>query len=63
MIGSNDSKNDSDSSTSPASTTITTKNIDKKENTQSLPINVMDDPFDADWVSLALKQTNNQQIL
>ena len=63
VIGSNDSKNDSDSSTSPASSTITTKNIDKKENNQSLPINVMDDPFDADWVSLALKQTNNQQIL
>jgi len=39
------------------STTISTKE------SQSLPLNVMDDPFDADWVSLALKQTNNQEIL
>merc|ERR1712079_822459 len=33
--------------------------------TQSLPIgnNIMDDPFDAEWVSLALKQSNNQEIL
>merc|ERR1712062_834090 len=25
--------------------------------------NIMDDPFDAEWVSLALKQSNNQEIL
>ena len=42
------------------STSTTTTNT-----TQSLPIgnNIMDDPFDAEWVSLALKQSNNQEIL
>lgn len=57
VIGSNNLKNDSDSS-SKGPSPFTTEN-----NSQSLPINVMDDPFDAEWVSLALKQTNNQQIL
>jgi hypothetical protein len=26
------------------------------------PENLMDDPFDADWVSLALKQNNNHHL-
>jgi hypothetical protein len=44
------------------STTTCTRNT---TTTQSLPIgnNIMDDPFDAEWVSLALKQSNNQEIL
>jgi len=41
------------------------ENNQKITTTQSLPIgnNIMDDPFDAEWVSLALKQSNNQEIL
>ena len=46
---------------STSTTTCTTNTT----TTQSLPIgnNIMDDPFDAEWVSLALKQSNNQEIL
>ena len=46
-------------------TTSTTTGTGSCTTTQSLPIgnNIMDDPFDAEWVSLALKQSNNQEIL
>ena len=47
------------------STSTTTCTTNTTNTTQSLPIgnNIMDDPFDAEWVSLALKQSNNQEIL
>ena len=54
-------------STTNDCTTNNKKNSNKIEELSGCKIesgqNLMDDPFDADWVSLALNETNNQQPL